>query len=238
MIEIVEVINTTVQGYTNPALCVGSDGKQYIVKGRQALNDGLIKEYICASLGKLFEIPVPAFEIVTFPDELFEYDEDLMRRFSGAPCFASNYLPQVQEFDRTSYKKEYAQFFRDLFVFDYWIKNDDRNFTVENGGNPNLIVDVERSEISVIDHNLAFDSEFSVESFKLFHVGTQFWQQPNTDWVNENNYENRIHTAVKELDNLVDNIPDEWISNGSTLLERITEQLIIKNTNDFWSQIR
>ena len=108
-----------VQGVTQPALCRASDGESYVVKGREATNPGLMKEYVCAALGRKFGLPIPDFYIVEFSDELLMYDDDLQRRFGGAPCFASKYESNLQEFDKSSCLERSSVLFRKIFVFDY-----------------------------------------------------------------------------------------------------------------------
>jgi len=238
MIEIDEIIEDTVQGLTNPALCKGSDGEKYIVKGRAAQNSGLKNEYVCAYLGQKFGLAIPDFSLVTFPNTLLEFDNDLDRRFGNGPCFASRYHPRFQEFDRSSYSQNNAQFFKDLFVFDFWIKNDDRNFVPENGGNPNLIVDSQRSKILVIDHNLAFDDQFDLESFKLRHVGCKYWFDEQLDMFTKGQYKERMSNALEGLEDFLQTLPHEWCDDDPDILQTIYEKLSSYNTDSFWSDIR
>ncbi|MED5508918.1 MAG: HipA family kinase [Pseudomonadota bacterium] len=238
MIEIVEIVEDTVQGLTRPALCHGIDGNKYIVKGREAQNIGLKKEYICAHLGQKFGLPIPEFTLATFPNELLEFDAELVRRFGNGPCFASKYYPHLQEFDRSSYSQKNAQFFKDLFVFDYWIKNDDRNFVAENGGNPNLIVDSKREKIFVIDHNLAFDEHFELESFKQSHAGCKYWFEDQIALFNREAYEQKMSYALQGLEAFVDTMPEEWCEDLPGCLQTINDKLSLYNTEPFWRSIQ
>ncbi|MEI8635068.1 hypothetical protein P4S72_29545 [Vibrio sp. PP-XX7] len=60
-----------------------------------------------------------------------------------------------------------------LFLFDYWIKNGDRNLT-QNGGNPNLFIRSDLQSFIVLDHNLAFDVDHdeTFNDLKGLHVGS------------------------------------------------------------------
>jgi hypothetical protein len=238
MIEIVEIVEDTIQGLTKPALCHGSDGNRYIVKGREALSSGLKNEYVCAYLGKRLGLPVPDYTLATFPSELLEFDDELVRRFGNGPCFASKYHPYVQEFDRSSYSTERAQFFKDLFVFDFWIQNDDRNFVAEHGGNPNLIVESDRKQIFVIDHNLAFDNSFVLESFRKTHVGHEYWFGEQMSLLDRDYYEQKMANALQGLNELVNTIPDEWCEDSFSFFQTINSRLSQFDKEFFWRSIR
>jgi hypothetical protein len=44
MLQIVEIVTRTVQGMTAPMICRADDDRLYVVKGRDALNRGLISD--------------------------------------------------------------------------------------------------------------------------------------------------------------------------------------------------
>ncbi|WOG27749.1 hypothetical protein P6910_24910 [Endozoicomonas sp. 8E] len=53
----------------------------------------------------------------------------------------------------------------DVLVFDRWIRNEDRT-----RGNTNLLWAPREDRLVIIDHNLAFDPDFTGESFFKYHV--------------------------------------------------------------------
>lgn len=241
MLEVVEIIRDTTQGITRPALCRATDGNEYIIKGREAGNDGLVKEYICASLGRRFDLPIPDFCLITCPEELLMYDSELQKRFAGGPCFASKYQSHLQEFDRSAYTKCHAQLFKDIFVFDFWIKNDDRYFTAEHGGNPNLLVDSGRDHIYVIDHNLAFASDFDLQSFYKSHVGSKFWHEQQNDMFEQQNYQDKMSHTLECLDEVINELPEEWLINQFgeiDFLQTLKRELEQSSTEEFWSSLK
>ena len=80
------------QGRTNPYLCEGDDGKQYVVKGSSATCAGLVKEWIVAHLAKHFGLPIPDFKIAWLDDELVEFGTfDLEDRYSSFPWLRQNH---------------------------------------------------------------------------------------------------------------------------------------------------
>ena len=59
MLEVIEIIRKIEQGRTEPYLCGANDGNAYVVKGKTTTGKGRIVEYICAHIGKAFELPIP-----------------------------------------------------------------------------------------------------------------------------------------------------------------------------------
>ena len=172
--DIVEIIRKLEQGKTEPYLCRAENDKLYVVKGRSALVTGCVNEVICARLGKAFGLPIPDFKVLQVPVELLEINAEYMKNLGDDPVFGSEYKDHTQEFDRTIMHKISPELLRDLFIFDYWIKNEDRCFT-PHGGNPNLFYRSSDGLVVVIDHNLAFDPEFNLDDFKRLHLGREAW---------------------------------------------------------------
>lgn len=243
LIEITKYIEDVKQGRTTPAICHTEEDEKYIVKGRHALDAGLIKEFICAGLARGFGLSIPDFCIAEFSLKLFRSNPDLVPRFSGAPCFASKFIPGVQEFGRyEALSPAYAQKLKDLFIFDFWIQNDDRYFNVNHGGNPNLLVETMTDELYVIDHNLAFAQDFDLKSFRENHVGANHWYATSEqDLFLETDYEPRIHNSLTNLDALISELPVEWIESEMVNPELITEiKATLERVHEkgFWSDIR
>jgi len=241
MLQVIEIIDTMVQGVTQPMLCRVDDGEMYIVKGREAMNSGLIKEYVCASLGQKFGLPIPDFCLVEFSDELLMHDSELQRRFGGAPCFASKYVLNLQEFDRSSYVEKNSDLLRDIFIFDYWVRNDDRTYVIGNGGNPNLLANGSRENIYVIDHNLAFAEDFDLDLFKSTHVGSTFWHKQQIDLFDNQVYHDVMHRSLAVFDVAISELPDMWVNGEfceNNLVASLKLQLESFNTNEFWSDLR
>jgi len=241
MLQVIEIIDTMIQGFTKPVLCYASNGERYVVKGHEATTSGLIKEYVCASLGKKFGLPIPDFCLIEFSDELLAHDGDLQRRFGGEPCFASKFESNLQEFDRSSYVEKHSELFRKIFIFDYWVKNDDRTYVAKHGGNPNLLIDSSRESIYVIDHNLAFAEDFDLESFKRTHVGSKFWCQQQIDLFVRHHYHEGMHNSLSIFDTVIGELPDEWVNGDfceNELIKLLKLQLESFNTDKFWSDIK
>ena len=66
-IQIVEILDRSIQGITKPFYCRCEDGQAYFVKGHGAGKQSLIAEYMGSRLARSFGLPVADFEIVEVP---------------------------------------------------------------------------------------------------------------------------------------------------------------------------
>ncbi len=238
MQQIIEVFDDTVQGMTKPKICRAEDGRKFVVKGRDALNKGLINEVICATLGKAFGLPIPEYDLLEMPNLICRYDDDLNRRFGGLPCFGSLYVDNLQEFSLLSLKKVSPKLLQDIFIFDYWVMNDDRNYTA-HGGNPNLFVDPSGKDVCVVDHNLAFSQDIDFNKFKELHVGRNAWySEAEQGLLIVLEYQARMSSALTDCGNLIRLIPQEWFEEDGSSREYFDEILMPRlmqfNTENFW----
>ncbi|MDO3387961.1 hypothetical protein QWI17_19105 [Gilvimarinus sp. SDUM040013] len=238
--EITEILRKLEQGKANPYLCVAEDKRQYVVKGRSATSRGMISEYLCAKLGQDFGLPIPECKILDLSYELVEIDSNWERHLGGGPVFGSMFIAQTQEVNREIISKIHHQVLRDLRVFDYWIKNDDRNFT-PIGGNPNLFFRSQDEMVVVVDHNLAFDTKFDLESFKKLHVSANAGLRQELAGVMDEDYKQRMNQAMDNFDGYCDNLPPVWLdadSNGSGWVAHIKRQLLEFKEDLFWEALK
>ncbi len=236
MLEIVEIKRQMKQGQTAPFLCSADDGRQYIVKGARATPQGLVKEWIAANLAKAFGLPIPEFKIAYVDQELVEYGyDDLGSGF----CFASLFTPNIQDITYAAIPELPREVLRDLFIFDYWIKNDDR-FLTKLGGNPNLFFNPINKSVVVLDHNLAFEQNFKTDDHINLHVGRQAWFASQPDMFCRINYEAKFENASSRLDEIIAGLPKEWLEFYQ--LDSIEREIIVVlrkyNEPDFWEDLR
>ena len=98
---------------------------------------------------------------------------------------------------------------RDVLAFDWWIHNIDRMLT-ESGGNPNLFWAPEQAQLVVIDHNQAFDPQFSVKDFFDYHVFSQNYHALFDDALHRQKYQKAFQKALNKWTEFCDNLPEEW----------------------------
>lgn len=209
MIEIIEVIERSVQGKTRPFICRGSDDAIYFVKGRDAGKRSLICEWICGCLARELTLPLPAFEIAYVSPALLRGPETLQLSDLGAgPVFASKQR-RGTEFTWQTVGAVSRTLRQDVLLFDWWIKNGDRCFS-ERGGNPNLFWTPDSGELIVIDHNVALDETVQAENFLTDHVFRDDADAVFGDMVIRAEYTQRLLSAMSHWDTILADIPEEW----------------------------
>jgi len=245
LLEIIEIIRQLEQGITKPYLCLANNDEKYIIKGNTALGRGRICEYICAHIGKAFKLPIPDFDLIEIPNELL-ISNKLKQDLGGQPVFASKYIPFFQEFDHKIMNKVSINLLMDIFLFDYWIHNEDRILGSNDLGNPNLIYSTEKKELYVIDHNLAFDEDYNFKNIRKYHACRNSWFKPQCSLTNFNyeqqiKYKKRMCTALKYLEQYFNNIPKTWLSCSSVeddFIDKIRHQLKSYKTPIFWERLQ
>ena len=240
MLEVVEIIRKIEQGRTEPYLCGANDGNKYVVKGKTTQGKGRIVEYICAHIGKAFELPIPDFNIIEVPDFLLEYDPAYQMDIGSGPAFASMYIPHLQEVNLSIVDIIDNDLLQNVFLFDYWIRNEDRTLG-DTGGNPNLIFRPVDEQLYVLDHNLAFDDDYTFEDMRKLHVCRKAWFGKQMDMLKINEYQERMEAALTDLDACINSLPVEWFSCSTVkddLIDIIVTQLNSYKENEFWEQLQ
>lgn len=209
-LTIVEVIDRSAQGFTKPYVCRGDDGEVYFVKGRSVTRPGLIAEWLCARLALALGLPIAPFAIATVPDELIEADlTGWLRDLGAGEVFASRRVKAVELSD-THLDGVPETLRRDVIAFDWWVKNADRNLT-PSGGNPNLLWNpADDGSLVVIDHNLAFDAEFSAEDFIKLHVFAGDIPAMFSDFLLRDAYIARFRQALSIWQDACATLPASW----------------------------
>ena len=143
------------RGVCEPFICRCEDGHVYYVKGKYAGYPDCIHELVATRLGRMLNINIPDFALVTLPEETAEQDEEARRMIGNkAPAFGLRAVENAMQFhslgNGVTFGTQEEQ--EDILFFDWWIRNNDRT-----RDNPNLLVGAD-GRIHVIDHNQAFDN--------------------------------------------------------------------------------
>ncbi|WP_375320654.1 HipA family kinase [Aliivibrio logei] len=238
MVYIEKIIRKMKQGQTGPYLCVGDDRLQYIVKGPNTTYKGLIHEWVCGKLGKLLGITIPDFDIAYVDGSLVEFSS---YELTEGDWFASKYEENIQDVPFQRLRELDSEKLKLLFVFDYWIKNADRNLTA-SGGNPNLFICSDLFSFIVLDHNLAFDEEHDLlfNDLKGLHVGATAWFAEQMSLFDREYYEKCLEVAFNELDSILESVPQEWVDNcgDDSILDDIRVILSRFKEAEFWEGIK
>lgn len=209
-LTVVEVLERSKQGRTEPYICRCDDGEVYFVKGRSATRSELIAEWLCAKLGDAFGLPIAPYAIATVPEELIEADlTGWLCELGRGEVFASKRVGAV-ELTETHRDLVPQGLRRDVIAFDWWVHNGDRNMTPK-GGNPNLLWNPEgEGRLVVIDHNLAFDSEFSAGEFLMLHVFADEIPGMFSDFLLRKEYAARFAETLGKWNEICDTLPNTW----------------------------
>lgn len=238
MILITEILYQMKQGATAPYLCVADNGEKYVIKRNRAGFEGCIKEWMLGKLGHAFGLPIPDCELVYVNCMLLEYNDNYQMEIGEGVAFASQFIDDLQEVNYQQLQTDSSQIHKDLFVFDYWIRNLDRTLT-ELGGNPNLFFRQSNKNLVVLDHNLALDEEFDFDTYRDLHVCSGFWLD-QLDFSTQQNYSERIDNAMLFWDDLVSQIPDDWKDGHADFDGFINQIRLVLNEyrdNIFWERL-
>lgn len=225
-----EIIKKAESGITVPYLCRLSDDETYFVKGRSLTAKGLIAEVVCANLGTAFGLPIPPMALCAIDEEMLAYDPAARSSLGVGCAFASRSQAGLVELSAATLNLCSTPLLQRLFVFDYWIMNEDR----VDGGNPNLFWSVEQNALVVLDHNLAFDPEFSFERNQKLHLCSRSWFTPTVDMVLLQELRTEMAKALGDIQHVLDEIPAEWIDAAPGHLEHAMNILGRYADNSFW----
>lgn len=227
------------QGATAPYLCIADNDKKYVIKRQRAGFEGCIKEWLLGKLGQSFGLPIPECQLVQISDMLLDYNDNYQSEIGEGIAFASEFISDLQEVNYQQLDSLSVDVLRELYIFDYWVNNADRNLT-ELGGNPNLFYKQSNLNVIVLDHNLAFDENFLIIDHQELHVCRRFWPA-QFDFEIQQSYENRMTNALDIWDDLVSKIPNDW-RNKLADFDGFTNQLkliLLQYKDDcFWEGLR
>ena len=206
VLEIIEIIGPSEQGQQTPYKCRAEDGEIYYVKGRQTNRSSLWNEWICAHLAASFGLQIPPFSLVHVSQEILEEVTPGWRHLGSGIAFGSKNHSTSAWLEPSMVNKipEPAQ--RDVLIFDWWVHNSDRLTH-----NSNLLWDTSNKHLVVIDHNMAFDADFSRSQFFQHHIFASQWAAIADDLVTQEAFSQRLSKAsAAVLAKACDNIPPEW----------------------------
>jgi hypothetical protein len=205
-LQIIEILGPSDQGKCRPYRCRAEDGAIYYVKGRQTNRGSLWNEWICAHLATAVGLNVPAYAIVEVCDELLAETPHEWRDIGAGLAFGSRLQGGAAWLETSMAAEVPVDTQRDVLVFDWWIRNGDRT-----RGNPNLLWDTAHKALVVIDHNLAFDPDFSSADFLDQHIFGAQWAVIESDLVVQADYGTRLSLALAAAQAACDNGPPEWM---------------------------
>lgn len=181
-IEVETFLNPMNDGISKPALVIGDDQKEYIIKNQQVYENGKYVEYDCMFLNEMLAfyigdylgVPMPEAVVAKVNQESIDADAKIRfaYRFEEGKYFATKELKKVENNILKNYKmllsmrkpyiiKPWNKFFKDvnnkediakILAFDILIANFDRYNNIGN-----ILVDnTDERKIYAIDHGHSF----------------------------------------------------------------------------------
>jgi hypothetical protein len=160
---------------------------------------------------------------------------DLTSLGSGL-AFGSRHRASATEITYAQLKSVPLRTGQDVLMFDWWVRNADRNLT-KLGGNPNLLWDQSADALVMIDHNLAFDLAFGPADFAISHVFHCLIASVFEDLDQRLRYAGLLKKAVTKFQAICDNVPEQWIEEAPQWfdLAAVEQTLRRYDRNDFWA---
>jgi len=232
-IDILQVERRSVEGITKPFLCLADDGKRYWVKGKNCGVQGLCREWVAGRLAMELGLNIAPFRQALVPEDLLRKSmmPDIAELGAGI-VFASEKIEGVEDFKMIHIDKVDIGTRRTLIAFDFWIQNEDRSLG-PLGGNVNLLWQTSTEKMVVIDHNNAFDPQFSMEKLKMNHVfgaDVGAWERPFV-----NRLQKRMQEISGSLQHLLDELPEQWaeparlnLAAGYDIMESAMRQSLVE----------
>lgn len=215
VVQITELLGRSDTGVSvKPFICKTEHGDTIFIKPYGTLPKLLIAEWIGGRLAQEFNLPYPKIAIVNVPSELAQANhKDDWSDFKAGIGFGSytmgNRYRDLQSSDITKFP---SHLLAEVLLFDYWIKNNDRMMS-SLGGNPNTLVSADVSELCIIDHDSAFDADFCLRDFKLYHLARSdrgYWNNKR----NKQNWLRKAEEALTMLEKIWAEIPDDWFDSS------------------------
>ncbi|PEJ25042.1 hypothetical protein CN689_26385 [Peribacillus butanolivorans] len=205
------------KGRTNPKLIECSDGNIYVVKFMNAeFKRSIINDWIAYQLGKLINLPMPDCEIISIPDGLIQSSEIFKKTgVSAGLAFGSIFKKNKISVNNNSLAKcRNINNLADMFIFDMWINNRDRN------KNNMIIVNDHQPTLLFIDHEKAFCGRNWKEHdlIKFSEILNPRWSKNQIYFIqhlkNNDLFQNPLQLiqslTIAQIREAVYSIPKEW----------------------------
>lgn len=232
---------------TNPFRCKTESGRHIYVKPAGVLSTSLIAEWLGGRLAQHMGLPCAEIGIIEVPQALAtavnttpEWSDFKAGIGFGSYSMGENYVEMTANDCRSLSSTGLAE----LLVFDYWIKNGDRQLT-GYGGNPNTLVDSTRTKFCVIDHDNAFDENFDMAQFRRNHLAARFrnhWQSDR----NRSLWIENVRNALAIFHEIWQELPHQWLysdldnSNEPKYTPQPYEDILsrpLTNADTFWNNL-
>ena len=227
MQQVIEVIERCAENtcVSRPFKVRAEDGHLYFIKGCGPgwTRRELCHELLAARLADAVGLPVAPFELLDVSQAILEYCAVRgIEALRAGPAFGSR---EVDSFSLppVAVKAVPEEMRWKLLLFDWWIQNEDR-ILGEKGGNVNLLWSSDGDQLTVIDHNNAFDTNFNATAFFENHVFRAERERISEPFLLEQSQE--FAKIADRFSELTGDFPDEWTERQETPGDFVPETAI------------
>ncbi|WP_110954269.1 HipA family kinase [Anaerosinus massiliensis] len=225
-----EYIGAIGVGVTVPRLIRADDDETYVVKlkNNRLGTKVLVNEYIASRIGQLTDLCFPRSDMMTLTEEFIKSSKRLVRaRVIAGLHFATYYLRDCKyvhhyHLQAVTNKQQFAG----VMLFDHLFHNGDRTL---NGKNMLIRREIDGYRMYAIDNSHLFGSgRWEKENLAIMLNGVKLNKRraygtllrhylQEGDFVS---YVEKFQTITKEqIEQIVDDIPEEWLSDIETRAE-------------------
>lgn len=230
----------------NPFLCRTEDGRQIYVKPAGTLSSSLVSEWLGSRLAAEMRLPVAAFTLVDVPVKLVQAVIGIETSgLSPGIGFGSYDVGHgSRDMEPGDLERVPELVLSEVLAFDLWIQNADRCLT-QQGGNPNVVIEAYQNDLFLIDHDNAFDPDFSAEELCGTHLG---WRQ-RSHWLDATEreiWESKAKAALEKVPTFWEELPELWrnadlgsVANPTLDLDLLLAMLgkLEEDLDSFWKTI-
>jgi hypothetical protein len=168
----------------------------------------LCYELLAARMATELGLPIAHYELLDVSAEILEFCAvPEIRDLRAGPAFGSLHVADGASLLPVTIKDVPESLRWKILLFDWWIQNADR-ILGKMGGNVNLLWSPNSCQLTVIDHNNAFDNTFDETAFFDNHVFRDERNRIPAPFLLEQTASFANITA--RLPELIDDFPSEW----------------------------
>lgn len=210
--QVIEIIDRCAENtcVTRPFRVKADDGNLYWIKGCGGWNRrDLCFELLAARMADSLGLPIAGFEVLEVPQAILEFCAlPGIRDLRAGPAFGSLHADDAVSLPPVAVKKVPEEFRWRILLFDWWIQNEDRTLG-RAGGNVNLLWNAEDNQLTVIDHNLAFDNTFDEQAFFQNHVFRKERGRIHEEFLLEQ--QASFAELAAQFSKITGDFPEEWL---------------------------
>lgn len=212
MKQVVEIIERCAEGtcVSRPFLVRADDGHLYWIKGCGSgwNRRELCFEMLAARMASGLNLPVAGYEVLDVPQVLLEFCAvPGIRDLSAGPAFGSLHVDDTVSLPPVEVRSIPEELRWNILLFDWWVQNEDR-ILGDSGGNVNLLWSPAGKQVTVIDHNNAFDNDFDEKKFFQNHVfGESRKKIPDAFLLEQ---KQAFEKMADRFEALTQDFPEEW----------------------------